>query len=141
MIRAVIDTSVLIRYLIKPSAAIIELIEIRWLGDQVLMVTAPELIDELQGVLRRDYIQALIQPQEGQTLLSAIHQKAEILPPLGAVPHYTRDPKDDKFVACALAGSAEYIVTTDKDILALKTVAGVHMVLPHEFVTMFQDAS
>ena len=31
MIRAIIDTSVLIRYLIKPSVAIKELIEERWL--------------------------------------------------------------------------------------------------------------
>jgi predicted nucleic acid-binding protein len=32
MIRVVVDTSVLIRYLIKPSASIRELIELRWLG-------------------------------------------------------------------------------------------------------------
>ena len=60
MIRAVVDTSVLIRYLIRPSAAIKELIEMRWLGDQVQMVTAPELVKELEDVLKRDTIQALI---------------------------------------------------------------------------------
>ena len=102
MIRAIIDTSVLIRYLIKPSAAIKELIEERWLGDEVQMVTALDLIAELEGVLKRDYIQTLIRTEEGQSLLDAITQKADILPPLGPVPTYTRDPKDDKFVACAL---------------------------------------
>ncbi len=34
MIRVVIDTSVLIRYLIRPSAAVKELIEVRWFADQ-----------------------------------------------------------------------------------------------------------
>ena len=94
MIRVVIDTSVLIRYLIRPSAAVKELIEVRWLADQVRMVSAPELIKELEGVLSRDYIQTLIRPEEGQALLHAIHLKAETVGPLlGNVPPYTRDPK------------------------------------------------
>lgn len=134
MIRAVIDTSVLIRYLIKPSAAIKELIEVYWLGDQVQMVIAPELIAELEGVLGRDDIRALIQPLEGQVLLEAIYLKAEILPSLGEIPSYTHDPKDDKFIACALAGNAGYVITVDKDLLALEILSGIRTVTPYEFV-------
>jgi putative PIN family toxin of toxin-antitoxin system len=134
VIRAVVDTSVLIRYLIRPSAAIKELIEVRWLGDQVQMVTAPELVKELEDVLKRDTIQALVQPQEGQALLDAIDLKAEILLPLGRIPSYTRDPKGDKFVACALAGDARYVVTVDKDILVLGALSSIQMVTPKEFV-------
>jgi putative PIN family toxin of toxin-antitoxin system len=137
VIRVVVDTSVLIRYLIRPSAAIRELIEERWPGDEIQMVTAPELIEELEGVLRRDYIQKLVRPQEGQALLDAIHLKAEVLPPLGAVPSYTRDPKDDKFVACALVGNAGYVITVDKDLLVLGELEGIRLVTPDEFVTLF----
>jgi putative PIN family toxin of toxin-antitoxin system len=140
VIYAVVDTSVLIRYLIKPSAAVRELIEVRWLGDEVHMVTAPELIQELEEVLARDYIQALIQPEEGQALLDAVRRKAEILPSLGTVPVYTRDPKDDKFVACALAGNAGYVITLDKDILALRALGDMRMVTPDEFLAVLQDA-
>ena len=61
--RAVVDTSVLIRYLIRPSAAIRELIEVRWLDGGIRLVTAPELIAELADVLARDYIQAVVQPK------------------------------------------------------------------------------
>ena len=134
MIRAIIDTSVLIRYLIKPSAAIKELIEERWIGDEVQMVTAPDLIAELEGVLKRDYIQTLIRTEEGQALLDAITQKADSLPPLGPVPAYTRDPKDDKFVACALVGDANYLITDDKDLLVLKVVGDVRIVTPYDFL-------
>lgn len=134
MIRAIIDTSVLIRYLIKPSAAIKELIEERWLGDEVQMVTALDLIAELEGVLKRDYIQTLIRTEEGQALLGAITQKADILPPLGPVPAYTRDPKDDKFVACALVGDANYVITEDKDMLILEAVGDVRIVTPYGFL-------
>ena len=134
MIRAIIDTSVLIRYLIKPSAAIKELIEERWLGDEVQMVTALDLVAELEGVLQRDYIQTLIRTEEGQALLDAITQKADILPPLGPVPAYTRDPKDDKFVACALVGDTNYLITEDKDLLVLGVVGDVRIVTPYDFL-------
>ena len=134
MIRAIIDTSVLIRYLIKPSAAIKELIEERWLGDEIQMVTAQDLIAELEGVLKRDYIQTLIRTDEGQALLDAITQKADILPPLGPVPAYTRDPKDDKFVACALVRDANYLITEDKDLLVLEVVGDVRIVTPYDFL-------
>jgi putative PIN family toxin of toxin-antitoxin system len=134
VIRVVIDTSVLIRYLVRPSAATKELVEVLWLGDEVQMVTAPELIDELVGVLERDYIQTLIRPAEGQVLLDAIHHKAEILPSFGKPPSYTRDPKDDKFVACALVGNVDFLVTVDEDILVLETAGDVHMITPYDFV-------
>ena len=80
MIPAIIDTSVLIRYLVKPSAAIKDLIEERWLGDELQMPTALALHAELKGVLRRNYIQALIRSEEeGQALLDVITHKADIL--------------------------------------------------------------
>src|SRR5574341_108098 len=134
MIRAVMDTSVLIRYLVKPSAAIQELIEVRWLNDEVHMITSPELIQELEEVLARGYLRALIQPEDGQALLDAIRRTAEILPLLGTIPAFTRDPKDDKFVACALAGDAGYVITLDKDILAVRALSDIRMVTPDEFL-------
>jgi len=141
VIRVVIDSSVLLRYLIRPGAAIRELIEEWWLGNgaklrAVQMVTAPELIAELEGVLARPAIQALIQVEEGQALLDAIGRTAEVLAPLGEVPSaYTRDPKDDKFVACALLGEARYLVTVDRDLLALEKVGDVRMITPYDLLT------
>ena len=84
--------------------------------------------------MQRDYIQKLIQPAEGQALLDAMRLKAEILPALGSVPSFTRDPKDDKFVACALIGNAAFVVTEDKDLLVLETLEDVRMVTPYEFI-------
>jgi putative PIN family toxin of toxin-antitoxin system len=139
--RVVIDTSVLIRYLIKPSAAIRELIEVRWLSDEIQMVTCPGLLAELKGVLGRDYIQDLIRPEEGQILLDAIALKAEALPSLGPIPSYARDPKDDKFVACALAGEAEYVITADRDLLVLESLGSLLVITPEQFIAMLKGTS
>jgi putative PIN family toxin of toxin-antitoxin system len=45
----------------------------------------------------------------------------------------SRDVKDDPFLACALASDATFIVTKDKDLLALGKPFGVKMITPREF--------
>lgn len=149
MIRIVIDTNIFVRYLIRPSVAIKELLEVRWLSDQVQVVTAPELVAELTEVLQRPKIRAYIQPVEAQVILETIRRKAELLPPLGAVPPYTRvgavppytrDPKDDKFVACAIIGNAHYLVSVDEDILVLQQVGNVQMVTPFALLPLLDKA-
>ena len=134
MIRVVIDTSVFVRYLIRPSAATRTLIEDLWMDDVIRVVVAPELVEELEGVLQRPRLRQWIRPDEGQVLLDVIARKAEMMRRLGPVPSYTRDPKDDKFVACALVGGASSIITTDTDLLALTSLAGVSIVTPEAFV-------
>lgn len=136
MKRVVIDTSVLIRYLIRPSAAIRRLIEELWIESEIVMVTVPELIAELENVLGRESMREFIHPSDKQALLDAIYAKAEIQPPLGEIPPYTRDPKDDKFVACAIAGNADCLITLDRDILELGKLGEVQMITPYDFVSM-----
>ena len=45
----------------------------------------------------------------------------------------SRDAKDDPFLACALASRAEFIVTKDKDLLALDKPFGVKILTPRAF--------
>lgn len=141
MIRVVIDISVLIRYLIRSSAAIRSLIEDVWLGDRVQMVSAPELEAELRGVLSRPSIQRFISPASGQVLLELVALKADILSLLGPIPAFTRDPKDDKFIACALVGQAQYLITVDTDLLVLGTVDTVRIVTPEAFLAALSEAA
>lgn len=44
-----------------------------------------------------------------------------------------RDPKDDKFINCAIDAKAIYIVSGDNDLLTLKNFAGVEIVTAQEF--------
>ncbi len=141
MIRVVIDTSVLIRYLIRPSAAIRSLIEDVWLGDRVQMVSAPELKAELRGVLSHPSIRRFISPASGQVLRELVTLKADFLSLLGPIPAFTRDHKDDKFIACALAGQAQYLITVDTDLLVLGTVDTVRIVTPEVFLAALSEAA
>jgi putative PIN family toxin of toxin-antitoxin system len=52
------------------------------------------------------------------------------------------DPYDDKFLACGVAGSAEYLVSGDKHLLILDRYAHLRIVSPKQFVDeiLGQDA-
>jgi putative PIN family toxin of toxin-antitoxin system len=138
-VRVVVDTNVWLRYLIKPSAAIKELIETWWLTGRLQVIAAPELLAELRGVLARSSIQRFVQPAEGAVLLETIVLLAELTPPLGPIPPLSRDPKDDKFVACAVAGQAPHVITVDEDLLILAEVSGVRMTTPYHFLAWLKE--
>ncbi len=45
-----------------------------------------------------------------------------------------RDPDDAKFVECALAGNAAYIVSGDDDLLVLANIGGIEILTPAQFL-------
>ena len=141
MIRVVIDSSVLVRYLLKPSRATRELIEQTWLDEKIEVVTSPELMHELADVLARPKIRRFVMQDEATALVEALTLRDTILPPLGPVPPYTRDSKDDKFIACAILGNAQYLITYDEDLLVLGKVATVEIMTPESFERHFQGSN
>jgi putative PIN family toxin of toxin-antitoxin system len=66
--------------------------------------------------------------------LDWIHAKALHCAPAPLGKQRSRDPKDDPFLACALAASAEYIVASDRDPLSLRKPFGIAIVTPSEFL-------
>lgn len=137
--RIVLYTNAWLRYLIKPSAAIRELIETWWLDGHVQIVVASELLSELEEVLARPSMRRFIEVTEGQTLLETIRLLADVLSALGAIPGFTRDRKDDKFIACALVGQARFVVTANEDLLVIGEVEGVRMITPYHFVAWLRQ--
>ena len=45
-----------------------------------------------------------------------------------------RDPEDNKFLECAMAGRAEYLVTGDQDLLELSSYRGIAILTVGEFL-------
>lgn len=50
-----------------------------------------------------------------------------------------RDPKDDMFIDCAIAGKARYIVSGDRDLLVLKQVMSVRIVDARLFLEIHRN--
>ncbi len=52
----------------------------------------------------------------------------------------SRDPKDDPFLACALAAGVTYLVTRDHDLLALGKPFGIEIVTPARFLAWLRES-
>jgi len=65
--------------------------------------------------------------------VQALFSKAFIVEP-DTIPDLVRDPKDNPVLACAPAAEADYLVTGDKDLLALKACKRPHILTPERFV-------
>ena len=50
----------------------------------------------------------------------------------------SRDPGDDPYLACALAASAEFIITRDPDLLELGKPFGIQILTPRAFLSRLQ---
>lgn len=137
--RAVLDTVVFVRALINPKG--------RWghllfdLSDRYVIVLSPAIIREIISVLyrpalRRRFPQMAAPPQLDRVL--RLFEEADIVEPDKEVA-VCRDPNDDKFFSCALAGGAEYIVTEDRDILDVGEYHGIRPVTAAEFIAVLED--
>jgi hypothetical protein len=49
-----------------------------------------------------------------------------------------KDPDDDKYLVAALEGRAEYLVSGDSDLLALREYKGVNIVTAREFLRIIE---
>lgn len=49
-----------------------------------------------------------------------------------------RDPKDDMFIDCAIAGKSRYIVTGDQDLLALESVMSVQIIEAKQLIEEYK---
>ncbi|MEA2872201.1 MAG: uncharacterized protein QOH67_2177 [Hyphomicrobiales bacterium] len=49
-----------------------------------------------------------------------------------------RDPNDDMILACAIAASADYLITRDKDLLILDKHEGIAILTPEAFLQVLR---
>lgn len=95
---------------------------------RITLFTSAALIAELEDVLGRDKFAARL-ARVGSTVpeLLAGYLALTNLVRAPAIAPTTRDPDDDQVLACALAASAELIVTRDRDLLDLDAYRAIRI--------------
>ncbi len=140
MVRVVLDTVIFVRALINPKSNCGRLLNEHSRRFQV--VVSEPAVRELLEVIRRPELTARYRGLAEVNMRRVIDllSQAESVQVTG-VPAIGRDPKDDIFVATALAGRADYIVSEDKDLLVLGDTAGVPVVDAQTFIGLFESAT
>ena len=131
MLKAVIDTNLLVRGLLK-GKTILPLIE-ALKNNQFQLITSYALIAELTEVLKRERLKIYFTLDDLKELLDLIEAQGQIVKVTQAIKE-CRDPKDDIVLECAVEGKADCIVTGDQDLLTLSPFRGIKIVSPQEFL-------
>lgn len=134
--RAVVDTNILVRAMIKPHGTVGPVLLRLRHGDYTLLYAQP-LLEELVDVLNRPRIREKYQltDQDIQTVVRLILLRGE---PVVSEKRITacRDPRDDKFLEVAVAGGADVIVSGDEDLLTLHPFEGIPIITSFAFLQM-----
>ena len=134
--RAVADTNILVRALIKPQATVGPVL--RRLRDGVYRLLYSEsLLAELVDVLHRPRIRNKygMTPEDVATVLTLIDLRGELVMPQRRIA-VCRHPKDNQALEAAIAGRADVIVSGDDDLLVLNPFEGIPIVVPADFLAM-----
>lgn len=97
------------------------------------ILMSSETLGELADVLSRRKFDRYISIADRQQFLRLLGRVAEIIPITYRV-RACRDPSDDKFLELAVNGSAQVIVTGDRDLLALDPFRGISIVTPARYL-------
>ena len=110
---AVIDTNHLLRiaaaYQRSPLFA-------AWMNRRFILALSEPIMAELASVIPRKKTQRFLPEERGRWLMAMLQSRAMFVAPAINFPH-CRDPKDEMIIATAIAARADFIVTTDRDLL------------------------
>jgi len=130
VIRVVVDTNVFVSSFFGGNPRkIVDL----WKTGEVTLCLSKPIIEEYVEVLRRLGLQ---DERELDELLGLFAHGFHVLfsvktPDLHLV---EEDPDDDKFIECAVALKADFVISGDKNLIAIKDYMGIKIVTSREFL-------
>ncbi len=126
MKRVVIDTNALVAARFKPHGSSSQLMDLCVRGDIQALISA-EIESENRSILKK------VKPSpEYWKKLQEFYDSARLVtkPPVITV---AEDPADDKYLACAIGGKAEYLISSDRHLLMHDGYQGIKICKSHEF--------
>ena len=129
--RFIADTNLIISRLLLPDSKPAKaFIKAQKGGD---MLVSDSTLSELAQVLARPKFDKYLSQEDRKrffTLIAPLCIKIDIVQTITAC----RDSKDNKFLELALNGSADFILSGDKDLLALHPFQGIPIYKPAEYL-------
>jgi putative PIN family toxin of toxin-antitoxin system len=142
LLRAVLDINVYFSGTILSRGTPFEVLE-AWRGQQFILVTSESTIAELEQVLRYPRIRKryAVTAQAVVRLIASLRADALVTPGDYEVSSVLADSDDDQFLACALEGQTDCIVTGDPHLLDLGRYRGIEILTPREFLDRLNPPS
>jgi putative PIN family toxin of toxin-antitoxin system len=130
-VRVVLDTNAVVSALLFSgiSSNLVSL----WQKGLITLLLSREILDEYLGVLSYPKFE-LSEGEIKELIQEEILPYAEVVKPKRRLRVVQRDPSDNKFIECAVAGKARVIISGDKDLLSLGRYRQIHIQSPAQFL-------
>jgi len=137
--RLVIDSNVWIAALISPAGTARQLVD-TVLDHDIDVLMSESTFAELVSRLDRPKFDRYREPKSWNSFLTALLELALWHEDAGTATGTSRDVDDDKFLALAVTGQADAIVSGDRDLLELVTHEGIPILTPAQFLQRLRES-
>lgn len=128
--KVVVDTNVFVSaaFLKGRSAVLME----RWKEDKFVLLFSPDIFDEYFEIIACPKFKQ----EEGviRELADLLTEKGLAVEPQVVLDVVKEDPDDNKFLECAVAGEADFIVSGDRHLLRLQEYHGIKILRISQFI-------
>ena len=136
MMRVVLDTNVLISAILLKGR--LSRFQELWKSGTLFPVLSKETFQEFKMVL--SYLKFSLSKNEIKAIIEdEILPYFEVIDIKEKIDGVCRDPNDDMFLAVAFNARAPYVVTGDKDLLALRKYKSIEIVSPQEYLALLKN--
>ena len=137
--RVVLDANIYVSALISSKGNPAKIIN-KWLAGQFDVVISRPIIDEILRVTAYERIQQkYVKVRENRLEFVELIAKQGIWEdPLEKLAVVSGDESDNRYVECAVAGNAQYIVSGDEHLIAVGEYNGIVIVTPATFMTLLE---
>lgn len=140
--RAVLDTNVIVSAFINANSIPSTIVH-RGKDKTFELIVSGALLAEYRRVLGYPHIQRLhrLTSDEVEKSIAGLKAAEIYVDPSVHQRIVTADPDDDIFIACAVAGDADYIVSGDKHLLKIGEHRGIRILQPAVFLALLNEES
>jgi putative PIN family toxin of toxin-antitoxin system len=141
-VKAVLDANVVVSGIIKEEGPPGQILRRLFHEEQFVSVTSLEILSEIKEVLGRGKIRKYHGWTDDQidSFIVFMYVRSVVTESELSVNVIAGDPADNKFLACAQEGRADYLVSGDDHLLALTVYEGTRIISPAAFLSILQSA-
>ncbi|MBI4318474.1 MAG: putative toxin-antitoxin system toxin component, PIN family [Chloroflexi bacterium] len=138
--RVVLDSNVVVSRFLSPSGPPAHIWE-QWEDGVFELAVSEAILAEYQKAMTYERIQARhrMSKDEISKIISTMRMFAEVVEATQNVEVIVKDPEDNKFIDCALAAAADYIVSGDSHLLELGEYRDVQILSPTMFLELLRQ--
>ncbi|MCJ7578071.1 MAG: putative toxin-antitoxin system toxin component, PIN family [candidate division Zixibacteria bacterium] len=141
MLKAVLDTNLFISALLTAKGNPAKILN-RWKAGSFDLVISLPILKEIKRVILYPKIRKRLNwtDVEINEFLLGLAQFGFMVSGESKIDVIKDDPTDNKYLACALEGNADYIVTGDQHLLKVGEYRGTKIISPKEFLEILKKA-